>query len=39
MSLATADGAVALPAISWQALAWGLAILVGGYLLSRALGW
>ncbi len=37
--LATVDGPVALPAITWQALVWGLAILVGGYLLSRALGW
>ncbi len=37
--LASVDGAVALPAITWQALGWGLAIVVGGYLLSRALGW
>ncbi len=39
MVLSTVDGAVALPAITWQAVAWGLAILVGGYLLSRVLGW
>ena len=37
--LAAADGAVALPAITWQGVGWGLAILAGGYLLSRALGW
>lgn len=37
--LDTVDGAPALPVITWQGMLWGLAILVGGYLTSRALGW
>ena len=37
--LDTVDGAPALPVITWQGMLWGLAILVGGYLASRALAW
>ncbi len=37
--LVAADGAPALPAITWEGVAWGLAVVAGGYLLSRVVGW
>jgi small conductance mechanosensitive channel len=36
---AAADGAIALPPITWGGVAWGLAVLFTGYLLARVLGW
>lgn len=38
-ALVTAEGPLTLPAVTWEGVGWGLAVLVGGYLLSRAVAW